>query len=180
MKRLLAALVSISMIFIFTGCSNTGQASGPSNGSGNKMAYQKPNVYGEVAAIKGNKVTLKLLKIPQFTGRYPQRTQNGNGTGMRQGGGNSNGGGKGGFGMGRQRAKQYTGEVKTIEIPNGVTLTTMLRGQNGMTQLNISLNQVTTGSVMSIYDNSDGKTIKSIRVQQPRTGNGQQASNSNA
>lgn len=188
-KRFLTTLFSCLLIFVIAGCSNSGnsnQAASASNGNGtgnsNRPAFQKPDVYGEVSTINGNNVTLKLMEIPQMSRRNGQNGGNGNGG---NGGGNSNGsynggsGGNGGAGRGGMRVKKYTGEVKTIVIPNGVTLTTMTRGQNGMTQNNISLNEVTTGSTLSIYYDTDGKTIKSIRVQKPWTGNGQAGSSSN-
>lgn len=192
-KRLLTALLSIMMIFVFAGCSNSStQSAAASNGSGtggngtggngnggNRPAFQTPDVYGEVSAINGNKVTLKLLKIPQRrngqNGGYRRSGANGSADG---GGANRANGGAGKGGM--MRAKQYTGKVETIVIPNNVPITEMMFDQNGMSQMNMTLNQVTAGSTMSIYYNTDKKTIKSIRVQQPRTGNGQGTGNGQA
>jgi hypothetical protein len=191
-KRLLTALLSIMMIFVFAGCSNSsnqsaaassGNGTGGNGNGGNRPAFQKPDVYGEVSAINGNKVTLKLLKIPQRrngqNGGFRRSGANGSANGSANGGGanRANGGaGKGGM----MRAKQYTGKVETIVIPNNVPITEMMFDQNGMSQMNMTLNQVTTGSTMSIYYNTDKKTIKSIRVQQPRTGNGQGTGNGQA
>ncbi|MGZ4161883.1 MAG: hypothetical protein ACXVNF_13950 [Neobacillus sp.] len=191
-KRLFTTLVSILMIFVIAGCSNSGdsnQTSAASNGNGNtgntnRPGFQKPDLYGEVSAIDGNKVTLKLLEMPQMTRRNGQNGQNGsNGSGNGTGNNGSNGGytgrGNGGAGRGGMRVKKYTGEVKTIEIPNGVSLVTMTRGTNGMSESTISLNDLTTGSTLSIYYNSDGKTIGKIRVQKPWTGNGQAGTTGN-
>ncbi|MDQ0199434.1 hypothetical protein [Neobacillus ginsengisoli] len=200
-KRIFTTLVSILMIFVIAGCSNSQDSSqtataSNTNGNGanaNRNGFQKPDVYGEVSAINGNKVTLKLLEMPQMSRRNGQNGGNsggsgsgnngGNGTGNSGGNGSGNGGytgrGNGGSGRGGMRVKKYTGEEKTIVIPDGVTLTTMTRGQNGMTQSNLSLNEVTTGSTLSIYYDTDGKTIKSIRVQKPWTGNGQAGSSTN-
>jgi hypothetical protein len=191
-KQFFTALVSLLMIFVIAGCSNAQGSSqtttSNSNGNAanaNRNGYQKPDVYGEVSAIDGNKVTLKLLEIPQMTRRNRQNGSNDTGNGGNNSSSNSGGnatgngvytgrgnGGAGGPGRGGMRVKKYTGEDKTIVIPDGVTMTTMTRGQNGMTQSNISLSDVTTGSTLSIFYDTDGKTIKSIKVQKPWTGNG--------
>lgn len=200
-KRLFTAFISILMIFVIAGCSSSGDSSQNSapangngnagNGNGNRPAFQKPDIYGEVSAVSGNNVTLKLLKIPQMNRRNGQNGGNsGNGNGAGNGNGNANGNGNGGNmnggnggnggqrrGGGFMRQKQYTGEVKTISIPSGVPLTTTTFGQNGPSQTNINLSDVAVGDVLSIYYNSDVKTIKNIRVQKPRTGNGGQGGN---
>lgn len=191
-KRVFTALVSILMIFVIAGCSNSSnsnQSATNGNGNGNKGGFQKPDVYGEVASISGNNVTLKLMKIPQMNRGNGNYRGSGNGNMSTNGGapgntpsnnpGNANmnrNGGQGpgqGQGRGGMRAKAYTGEQKTITIPNGVQMTTMTRGANGATQSNVSLSDITTGSTLSIYYDTDGKTIKSIRVQKPWAGNGQ-------
>jgi hypothetical protein len=183
-----------------SGNSNQASASGgngtTSNGNGNGNAYQKPDVFGEVSTVNGNTVTLKLMKIPQNMGRRNgqngqygrnrqngqggqngQNTQNGqtaqNGQNTQNGQTAQNGTGNGaprGGGMMRQR--QYTGQTQTITVPNTVTIQMMTYGQGGMTPMNTTLGQVTVGSTMMIYYDTDKKTIKSIRVQAPRT-NGQ-------
>lgn len=176
-RRLFTAIISILMIFVFAGCSNSGNSnSNQSAPNGNRAGFQKPDVYGEVSAINGNQVTLKLMNIPN----RPKGQVRGSGTGnMGTSGtapapGNNNGNGNRGQGQGgMMRQRSYTGEEKTITIPNGVQMTTMTRGTNGMQQSSITMDQITTGSTLSIYYDSDGKTIKSIRVQKPWTGNGQ-------
>jgi hypothetical protein len=96
-------------------------------------------------------------------------------SGAAPGNGKVNGNTNGNNGQPRSgmRQRSYTGEEKTVTIPNGVQMTTMTRGTNGMQQSSITLDQVTTGSTLSIYYDTDGKTIKRIRVQKPWTGNGQ-------
>jgi hypothetical protein len=183
-----------------SGNSNQASASGgngnSSNGNGNGNAFQKPDVFGEVSTVNGNTVTLKLMKVPQNMGRrngqngqYGRNRQNGQGgqsgqnTQNGQGGqsgqntqngqtaqnGTGNGAPRGG---GMMRQKQYTGQTQTITVPNNVTIQLMTYGQDGMSTMNTTLDQVAVGSTMMIYYNTDKKTIKSIRVQAPRT-NGQ-------
>ena len=182
-KHLLTTLISILMILVFAGCSNSGNSNQTtSNGNGgNRPAFQKPNVYGEVDSISGNNVTLKLMNFPQMNKRNGGGRGNGNmGTvngapANRNGNGNGNGNwnGNGGQGRGGMGARSYTGQQQAIIIPNNVSITEMTRGTNGMTQTNVNLNDIQTGSVLSIYYDNDGKTIKSIRVQRPFNGNGQ-------
>lgn len=196
-KQLLAAFITTLMIFVMAGCSSSGNSNQASaaggngtNSNGNGNAYQKPDVFGEVSEVNGNTVTLKLMKIPQNMGRRNgqkgqygrnrqndqggqngQTAQNGQNTqnGQTAQNGTGNGAPRGG-GMMRQR--QYTGQTQTITVPNNVTIQMMTFGQDGMATMNTTLGQVSAGSTMMIYYNTDKKTIKSIRVQAPRT-NGQ-------
>jgi hypothetical protein len=173
MKRPLStAIISILMIFVIAGCSNSGN-SNQSAQNGKRAGVQKPDVYGEVSAINGNQVTLKLMNIPN----RPKGQVRGSGTGNMGTSGTAPApgtrNGNGGQGQGGMRQRSYTGEEKTITIPNGVQMTTMTRGTNGMQQSSITMDQITTGSTLSIYYDTDGKTIKRIRVQKPWTGNGQ-------
>ena len=170
-----------------------------SNGNGKGNTFQKPDVFGEVSSVNGNTVTLKLMKIPQNMGRrngqkgqYGRNRQNGQGgqsgqntqngqtaqngqdgqsgqntqNGQTAQNGTGNGAPRGG---GMMRQKQYTGQTQTITVPNNVTIQMMTYGQDGMATMNTTLNQVTVGSTMMIYYDTDKKTIKSIRVQAPRT-----------
>lgn len=175
-KRVFATFVSILMIFVVAGCSNSGNSNQTStNGKGNRGNFQKPDVYGEVSAINGNTITLKLMKIPQMNRPKGQVRGSGSGNmGVRNGAsGNGNWSKNGSQGRGGMGARTYTGEEKNITIPDGVSMTTMTRGTNGVEQSDITLDQITTGSTLSIYYENDGKTIKNIRVQKPWIGNGQ-------
>jgi hypothetical protein len=185
MKRLFTTLVSLLVIFAIAGCSNgngSGQAAAASNGSGQAAnGFAKPDVYGEVAKIDGNQVTLKLMEIPQRNGRNGNNRrnwQNGqNGQNWQNNGQNNGnvaaGGGNGAGGPGGMRARRYTGEEKTIVIPNGVSIVTMTRGTNGMTEDQMALKDITVGSILSVYYKTDGKTIDKIRVMKPRAFGGQ-------
>lgn len=177
-KQLFTAFISILMIFVIAGCSNSGN-SNKTDQNGKSGGFQKPNVYGEVSAINGNQVTLKLMKTPQMN--RPKGQVRGSGTGNMGTTGTSPGNGNvnGSQGTGGMRQPSYTGKEKTITIPDGVQMTTMTKGTNGMEQSKITLDQITTGSTLSVYYDTDGKTIKSIRVQKPWTGNGQTGSAAN-
>jgi hypothetical protein len=178
-KQLFTAFISILMIFVIAGCSSSGNSNKTAQ-NGKSGGFQKPDVYGEVSAINGKQVTLKLMKIPQMN--RPKGQVRGSGTGNMGTTGTSPGNGNANGGQGRSGMKQqpsYTGKEKTITIPDGAQITTMAKGTNGMKQSNITLDQITTGSTLSIYYDTDGKTIKSIRVQEPWTGDGQTGSAAN-
>lgn len=174
----LKALSAISLSLLLVGCTNSSSASqtvsnssgyGNSNGqrSMNRPSFQKPDVYGEISKISGNTVTLKLLELPQMHGNYKNSSSS-----------NTNSGGRpsGGY---RRMTETFTGKEKTLVIPKNVSITTMTFGQNGMNQTKVNLSNLTTGSILSVFYNSDGKTIKSISVRTPRTGMGQTGSPNN-
>jgi hypothetical protein len=71
------------------------------------------------------------------------------------------------------REKQYTGEEKTIVIPVGTPIVSMTRGEEGMVETEMSLNELSSGYTLSIYYQEDGKTIEKITIRKPRTGGGQ-------
>lgn len=169
-KQLFTAFISILMIFVIAGCSNSGNSNQTAQ-NGKSGGFQKPDVYGEVSAINGNQITLKLMNIPQMN--RPKNQVRGSGTGNMGTTGTTPENVNGGQGRGGMRQPSYTGQEKTITIPDGVQMTTMTRGTNGMQQNNVTLDQITSGSILSVYYDTDGKTIKSIRVQKPWSGNGQ-------
>lgn len=181
-KKMIATLFSFLLIFVIAGCSNSngsGQTNVASNSSGttanasgtSSNSSAQPGVYGEVSKISGNTVTLKLLKTPQRPAGNGQNGGNFGGNGGNGGNGNGGGnGGNGGFRGGGMRAKQYTGQVKTITIPSGVSMVEMSRGSNGMTENQVSLSDVSVGSTLSVYYKEDGKTIDNIKVMGPMTG----------
>jgi hypothetical protein len=177
-KRLFTAFISILMIFVIAGCSNSGNSNKTVQNE-KSGSIQKPDVYGEVSAINGNQVTLKLMKNPPMNRPKAQVRGSGNGNMQTTGTSPGNGNIKSGQGGGGMRQPSYTGKEKTITIPDGAQMTTMAKGTNGMEQSKITLDQITTGSTLSIYYDTDGKTIKSIRVQEPWTGNGQTGSAAN-
>jgi hypothetical protein len=198
-NRLIASLVSLMMIFVIAGCSNsadTGSNTAAANGNkgtanGKINGFGQPDVYGEVSKIDGNKVTLKLLQIPTMGNRNGQNrgngqnadsgqnTNNGQNQGNFQNGNGGRGAWRGNGGPGGMRAKQYTGKEQTITIPDGTTIVTFTRGQNGMEENTISMKDITVGSTLSLYYKEDGKTIDKIRVMQPFAGPGQDNNQNN-
>jgi hypothetical protein len=189
--RLINILASGLMILTIVGCSSaaaseeqttTTEESTSKKASTNSTDLGEIDVYGEVSEVIGNEVTLKLLEIPDMSAMTREK-----GTGSNQTGGNAQGsaaagdttGGAaagatpGATGGGGMREKQYTGEEKTIVIPVGTPIVSMTRGEEGMVESEISLNELTSGNTLSIYYQEDGKTIEKITIRKPRTGGGQ-------
>ncbi|MCP8968096.1 hypothetical protein [Ectobacillus ponti] len=178
-KHVLQVVVPLLLTFTIAGCSSSNAATSSSGGqttsqsttkqaNGTAPAFEKPDVYGEIAEITGNEVTLKLLAIPDMSARGAN-----NGTKddkQAQGAGGANGA-NGGGGM---RQKNYTGEQKTIVIPVGTPIVSMTRGDSGMQESEVSLNELTSGNTLSIYYEKDGKTIKKITLRKQGTGGGGQ------
>lgn len=189
-KRFTGILASILIVSFIVGCSNTTSSgkqtstdqsnSNKASANSNTKAFEKPDLYGEVSEVIGNEITLKLLKIPEMPARNGQKegykaagNVDDKGSNVAPNGANADGSGAQGAGAGAgrgMRQKEYTGEEKTMVIPVGTSLVTTTRGENGMTESDISLNELKSGYTMSVYYKKDGKTIEKISVRKPRTG----------
>lgn len=180
-KRLFTGIASTLMIFAIVGCSNaasseeqtTTEAETTSKEtSTNATNFEEIDLYGEVSEVIGNEVTLKLLEIPEMPANGEKGTARPEGTDKASGNtdtGTAASGATGGSGM---REKNYTGEEKTIVIPVGTPIVSMTRGDNGMEETEISINELASGSTLSIYYQEDGKTIEKITIRKQRTGGG--------
>lgn len=180
-KRLITGMASTLMIFAIVGCSNaasseeqtTTEAETTSKEtSTNATNFEEIDLYGEVSEVIGNEVTLKLLEIPEMPANGEKGTARPEGTDKASGNtdtGTAASGATGGSGM---REKNYTGEEKTIVIPVGTPIVSMTRGDNGMEETEISINELASGSTLSIYYQEDGKTIEKITIRKQRTGGG--------
>lgn len=174
-------MASTLMIFAIVGCSNaasseeqtTTEAETTSKEtSTNATNFEEIDLYGEVSEVIGNEVTLKLLEIPEMPANGEKGTARPEGTDKASGNtdtGTAASGATGGSGM---REKNYTGEEKTIVIPVGTPIVSMTRGDNGMEETEISINELASGSTLSIYYQEDGKTIEKITIRKQRTGGG--------
>ncbi|PAE37167.1 hypothetical protein CHI06_20825 [Bacillus sp. 7884-1] len=192
LRLIINILASSLMILTIVGCSSaaaseeqtTAAEEGTSKGANTKsIDLVEIDVYGEVSEIIGNEVTLKLLEIPDMSAMNREKGTGGDKTGDKAEGsapaGDTNSGAAAGAitgnpGGGGMREKNYTGEEKTIVIPVGMPIVSMTRGEEGMVESEISLNELTSGSTLSIYYQEDGKTIEKITIRKPRTGGGGQ------
>lgn len=180
-KRLITGMASTLMIFAIVGCSNaasseeqtTTEAETTSKEtSTNATNFEEIDLYGEVSEVIGNEVTLKLLEIPEMPANGEKGTARPEGTDKASGNTDTGPAASGATGGGGMREKNYTGEEKTIVIPVGTPIVSMTRGDNGMEETEISINELASGSTLSIYYQEDGKTIEKITIRKQRTGGG--------
>ncbi|WHY02665.1 hypothetical protein [Neobacillus sp. DY30] len=188
--RLLNILATGLIVLTIVGCSSaaasddqtTAEQSTRKEANSKSVDLAEVDVYGEVSEVIGNEVTLKLLKIPDMSAVNREKGTGGAPTDSKAEGGAATGtpptdgaaaGAAGGGAGGGMREKQYTGEVKTIIIPVGTPIVSMTRGEEGMVETEISMNELTSGNTLSIYYQEDGKTIEKITIRKPRTGGGQ-------
>lgn len=153
------------LIFTLVGCSTSegSEEISPTEENSVSQEGQSPEVqedeiglYGEIKEVIGNEVEIKVTEIPE-------RLQQGSEVRGRS---------EGASATGNRRQKNYTGEEESIIIPVGVPIVVMSRGENGMTENEISLNELTVGSDLSVFYENDGETIKKIKVQKERAGTG--------
>lgn len=170
---------------------NGNNAQNASNRRG--MQFAQADLTGEVSKIEGNAITIKVVKMPQRQGnagnpnsqdkgnpqtqgnqqgnagdQAAQQNQNGQPNPSQQGTPNGTNAPGGQGGQGRQngggRAREYTGEERTITIPAGFKVTTMTRGDNGIEQTEVDLSTIKAGSLLQIYFKEDGTTLDRIVV----------------
>lgn len=191
MKRIISILMLLTVLSLsLSGCKsktakgNNGQARQRSNQQGQ---FQAADLSGEVTEINGKEITIKVIEMPQFNrgnngqgnnnqsgnnqgGRY----QGGNGQDNNQNGGqnNKNPGNGGNPQPGGGRAFNYTGETKTITIPDGISITTRDRANNGVQSKNIELKDIVKGDILQIYySDKDKGTISKINVMTVQSNN---------
>lgn len=198
-----------------SGSEQSGQGSGNWRGNGeNGEQFQRADLMGEVEAISGNKITLKLMEMPSFnrrdtsgpsagspsgdssqppaqsgensrsendssgsssgnsansSGDNNRITRNGRDrVGRANGGGAGNGNSEGRpGGQFQMPAAEYTGESKTLTVPEDVTISSMggRNGNNG--QDTLSLSDIQQGEIVQIYySDKEKETISKITVMQ--------------
>lgn len=197
MKKILTLVAtSVILMSLFTGCgsqnkatstqtSNTTTQSSSSSTTKNNQNMKMPDLAGEVTAINGSQVTLKLIELPAMNQDKNGNAQNGQSTNSNTNSSNqstqqssqkpdgnppSNQGGQ--QSTGNQSNGQppkmevkYTGESKTITIADGVSITTFNRGENGGTEKTIAVKDIKVGDRLDIsYSDSNKTTISKISV----------------
>lgn len=118
--------------------------SGPEDGS---MQNQMPGLSGEVESISDNKITIKLIEMPQRPPSLPQGQE-----------------GQADQGTPPQRTFTYTGETKTITVTSDIPITTMNRTEQGMETVNLKFEDIKAGDILSVWysDKETGKISKII------------------
>ncbi|MDN4523352.1 hypothetical protein [Fictibacillus fluitans] len=176
-NKLISSFSILLLTFTIAACSNSEESNSSLASGGEKESsaaasnMDEIGLYGEVSEMIGNEVELRLIEKPERSAANGEK--DGNGGGRKSGASGRGGEGAGAVGGGSAtKERKYTGEEKTFVIPVGVSLVTVTRGEGGMEESEISLNEVTPGSILSVYYQENGKTIEKIRVQKPRTGGG--------
>ncbi|MDP4090637.1 MAG: hypothetical protein Q8930_15405 [Bacillota bacterium] len=201
MKKVICLATSLVICAsVFVGCSKSSTASNQDNGNQNNQGQNfggnngLPRIEGEVSAIDGNKVTLKLIQMPTGGrgGNFGNGQNSGQGNGQNRGqratgdvqappaggkkgtsatgdvqgpGGNAQGGQRGQGGFNRQ--VQYTGETKTVTIPDGVAITTFSRNAQGQggSSTSLTVKDIKVGDRLTVtYSDSSESTISGISV----------------
>lgn len=115
------------------------EGSGNNNQKGN---FAKADVMGEIDSISGSKLTIKVMEQPQFNRNDAQGQDRQGGTGQPQG-----------------KTPGFTGETKTITIPAGTLITTIVRSESGRETKNIELKDITKGNMIQVWYSDKAKGI---------------------
>ncbi len=197
MKKVVYLITSLMIsATIITGCGSnkTANKQGNSNQSdftenkGNNQNDRAPGITGEVTAVDGNKVTLKLIQMPargmnnreQSASSDNQNNNQGNKNQRQaapstdaQAGASEQGGEQKGQGIpptGQQNSApnfqtQYTGETKIIEIPDGAQISTFNKGSQEGASSSLSIKDIKVGDRLTVsYADSKQSTISRISI----------------
>lgn len=178
MKKILSLVAtSVILMSLFTGCgsksastqtSTTTQSSTTTNDQNKKM----PGLAGEVTAINGTQVTLKLIELPTMPADKNGKSKDGQSTDSSTKQDTNQGTQQDGqkptsdkTGEKPKMEVKYTGETKSITIPDGVSITTLSKGENGGTEKTITVKDIKVGDRLDIsYSDSNKTTISKINV----------------
>jgi hypothetical protein len=184
MKKILSLVAtSVILMSLFTGCgsqskststqtSSTTESSTTANNQNKKMA----DLSGEVSAISDNQVTLKLIEMPTMPADKNGKQKDGQGTtastnssanqGTSQDGQKTNGTQPADqAGQKPKMEVKYTGETKTITISDGISITTLSKGEKDATEKTIAVKDIKVGDRLDIsYSDSNKTTISKINV----------------
>jgi hypothetical protein len=210
-QNIKTAAIIISIVFALSGCgtantaaneaSTPNQANQPASDGQNVqnppdgqagqnnpgMQLQDADLMGEVSAISGNEITVKVISIPQM-GQGQKGGPDGNSNGQTSRGAigrkqapaagdgqaSANDAGKNqapadGTGQNRasadnaangqqpQREIQYTGETKVLKLTDSVTITETVREDKNVTSQAIKLTDIKVGDTLQVYYSDKSK-----------------------
>lgn len=198
MKKAVYLITSLMIsAAIITGCGSnkTANKQGNSNQSdftenkGNNQNNRAPGITGEVTAVDGNKVTLKLIQMPargtnnreQSASSDKQNNNQGNKSqrqaapstdaqaGASEQAGQQKGQGMPSTGQVQNSAPnfqtQYTGETKIIEIPDGTQISTFNKGSQEGASSSLSIKDIKVGDRLTVsYTDSKQSAISRISI----------------
>lgn len=159
-----------------------------SNSSGGdpsgQMEGEQADLRGEVSSISGNQVTLKLIEMPTFNKDNQPPQGDGKNAGDTNGAAKStdepkaadttaakpsDNPPKGDSPEGEKQPPQmsinYTGEEKTITIPNDITISSSGKKQADSEQKALSVSDIKSGNILQIWYSDEAKeTISKVTV----------------
>lgn len=182
MKKIICTVASIMMVTtLMVGCkakttdvqstqaAQSTQASLSTATSNKEGSFQKADLEGEVAAINGSKITLKVIKTPEPPAKPTENSQGDSQKNAPKDAdkekpqtNNENGQAP----KAPQDMKvEYTGETKDITIAAGIKITAMSRGQQGPEAKEITVSDIKVGDTLQItYSDKEKQTISQINV----------------
>lgn len=179
----IALAAAVLCTAVLMGCKKSDDSSTTSGGQGfgNGSGVKQADLMGEVTAISGNKITLKLIKIPTMTrptgsggGWNGSRPMGSRPSGNWSSGSRPEGGYGGGYGQaasgasgsrrGASRQMEFTGKTETITVPSAAIIYTRTYGANGTQENVLKVSSIKKDDILSIYYAADKKTIKQISV----------------
>jgi hypothetical protein len=155
-------------------------------GGGPSGQMQQADLMGEVTSVSGNQVELKLVEMPRFNNGNRPPQENGKGpadstaTDKKSNNATADTGKDTGVAKGErpqgnkqppQMSMNYTGETKTITIPDSVSISSMGRGKDNSEQKTLSISDIKAGSILQIWYSDEAKeTISKVSVMQAMSG----------
>ncbi len=125
--------------------------------SSSQENYKRCDLTGEITEINGNDISLNIIATPQFTPTdsnspkkyHPRDAQSSSSQ------------------QDTQREPQYTGETKTITIPENTPISTTTRASSGNELQNLQVSDLKIGDILQIwYSNQDSQSLDKISVRQ--------------
>lgn len=186
MKKVICILTGIVLTTtLMIGCSKTTsdnaqtdqntQNASTEGGTAHKNNFQAPDLEGEVSSIDGNKITLKVINVPQKS-----EVENGEKTdksGDQKSSQDNNKDGKESMKQGKRQV-EYTGETKDITVDDGIKIITMSMGKQDSESKTLAVSDIKVGDTLLItYSDKDKETISQIAVRQVPDQNGKESVN---
>ncbi len=118
----------------------------------------KADLQGEVSSIEGNKITLKIIKMPDFQGRTQREPQSKDG--QQQNGQNGES-----PKAPQNRQIEYTGESKQLTIPESIQINLLMRGNQGEQANKLQLKDIKVGDIIQItYSDKEKEIVSQITI----------------
>lgn len=162
---------------------STAQNNQNGGNSNSRGQFQRADLSGQVLSVKGTQVTIKIIKQPTFGQQSGNNNSNNGGNNSNSSNNNSNNnnsnssgktnntngnnGNGGSQGTRQRRQLEFTGETKTLTIPDGTSITTMVRGNQGRETKQLKVTDIKADDILQIWYTDKVKgTISKISVQE--------------